>query len=555
MTPEFWHLATRERATRSAAKGTRQIVQVILHCLLGVCLVLAFTPERAIGHSPGQWVLVTTPAFGPTLAPLIAQRRAEGFDVVVLDTTNVLTPEQLRRRDGSPLQARLNTLFHQHPGRNYLLLAGVFDTLSRSNTEAAIVPGLRGKVGRMRGKACDCDYGLPGPDGAPTVAVGRFPARNVEELRAMVLKTLNFERDTRPAEWQDRLLLMIGNPGGGGLAEWYVEQTLAKDLGLLYPGWEARILVSIASSPFYMPWPQDRRAALQSLHDGALFSVYLGHSGAAGMGLYGWFIPRRFWATLSIPRGAGPFFTCGCFACQSSRTQGEGYGLTAMRNPAGPVAVIGATGESYTAPGQLAAEGLLSCLSHPPFPSRLGDYWLAVQAGLARGKMDPITFRLLDMADGSNGSQSLAMQRLEHLEMWMLLGDPALRLPVVPVDISLRVSKPLVAGRSFHVTGILPGRLRNATVHLTLARPLNSTPLDLETSPSPSPQNRQARLRAFAANFQRANSFILATAEAKTHGREFTAALAVPAQLPWTNLVLRARATLDNESGVGVISP
>ena len=151
---------------------------------------------------------MTTPAFRPTLAPLIAQRRAEGFDVVVLDTTDVLSPEQLRRRDGTPLQARLNSLFHHHPGPNYLLLAGVFDTLSRSNIEAAIVPGLRGKAGRMKGKPCDSAYGLPGPDGAPTLAVGRFPARNVQELRAMVQKTLSFERDTQPAESQDRLLLL-----------------------------------------------------------------------------------------------------------------------------------------------------------------------------------------------------------------------------------------------------------------------------------------------------------------------------------------------------------
>jgi hypothetical protein len=65
-----------------------------------------------------------------------------------------------------------------------------------------------------------------------------------------------------------------------------------------------------------------------------------------------------------------------------------------------------------------------------PFPSRLADYWLAIQAGLARGEIDDFTFKLYDQADGTKGRVPLETQRLEHLEMWMLLGDPALRLPV-----------------------------------------------------------------------------------------------------------------------------
>ena len=60
--------------------------------------------------SVGQWMLVSPPGFRPALAPLIEHRRAEGFKVVVLETTDVLSQEQLRQRDGRLLQARLSEL-------------------------------------------------------------------------------------------------------------------------------------------------------------------------------------------------------------------------------------------------------------------------------------------------------------------------------------------------------------------------------------------------------------------------------------------------------------
>lgn len=518
-----------------------------------VSSILSVGQKSSAGESPGQWILVTPPAFRTALTPLIQHRREEGFDVVVLETTNVLTHDQLEQREGSPLQARLDRLFQKFKGPHYVLLAGTSDATDPAKADRTVVPGLHGKVGRMKGQPCDVGYGLPDQDGAPAVAVGRFPARNVEELSAMVRKTLSFEQNSEPAPWRDRLVLLLGNPGGGRLAEWYIEQTFEKNLGSLYPGWEVRILLNASSSSYYLPRPEDRKTTLQYLRDGALFSVYLGHSGAQGLGLDARFIPRGDWAKLDIPRGQGPFFTCGCFACQREGPGGQGYGLIAMRNPQGPVAVIGATGESYSAPGELAAEGLLTCLKHPPFPSRLGEYWLAVQAGLARGKMDQTTFALLDMVDGTGGKVPLATQRLEHLEMWQLLGDPALRMPIVPADISLQASKPIVAGKTATVTGLLPDRLRGAPVRVTLERPLNSQPAGLKKPPANTPENRDARERVFIDNHRRANSFILTSAQAKTSGAHFVATVEVPADLAWTNLVLKATSTREHDTGLGVL--
>jgi len=80
---------------------------------------------RSADDSVGQWILVSPPGFRPALAPLIEHRRAEGFKVVVLETTSVFSQEQLLQRDGKPLQARLNELVQHYNGRTCLLLAGL----------------------------------------------------------------------------------------------------------------------------------------------------------------------------------------------------------------------------------------------------------------------------------------------------------------------------------------------------------------------------------------------------------------------------------------------
>jgi hypothetical protein len=283
--------------------------------------------------SVGQWILVTPPGFRPALAPLIEHRQSEGFKVVMLETTEILSQRQLHQSDGTPLQARLNELFQHYNGRSCLLLVGVCSTAGRTNAEDSVAPSLRGAIGRMKGEASDSGYGLPGKDGMPTVAVGRFPARTVGELRAMVQKTLGFERDLQPARWRNRLLLLLGNPGGGPLADMYVQQSLETHLSSLHPSWHVRTIFNVASSPCYLPRPLDRETALRYLQDGDMFSVYLGHSGAAGLGLDTRFMPCGDWASLSITQGRRAFFTVGCFACQSNG-EGDGYGLAAMLNPA-----------------------------------------------------------------------------------------------------------------------------------------------------------------------------------------------------------------------------
>jgi hypothetical protein len=512
-------------------------------------LVAGVASGSAIEAMP-QWIVVTPPEFREALTPLIQYRAAEGFTVVVLSTTDVVTPDKISSGEGEALRTKLSELCKLGKGTSYILLAGV-SRPGLTNT-GATVPALRGIVGRMKGLGTDAGYGLPGQDGSPTVAIGRFPARDREEVEAMVRKTLRFEQASRPAPWRNRMLLLVGNPGGGPLAEMFMAQTLVTELATLHESWVVRTLFNAELSAYYLPRSPYRERGLRYVGEGNLFSIYLGHSSVAGLGLDGKFMTSVDWAKLSIPEGAGPFFTCGCFACQSD-PQAEGYGIAAMRNVNGPIAVVGATGESYSAPGKLAIEGLLACVRQPPFPSRLGDYWLGVARGLAGGEMDETTFALLDMADGSRGRTPLAAQRREHLEMWLLLGDPAMRMPIVPTDITIETPQPITAAKDFEVRGSLPGRLKGATVQISLERQLISRAAEQTEIPPQTPENRSARERAFIDRHQGANSFVLTTVETKAAGDKFAASIQAPPTMPWSNVVVRVTAALSNETGMGVI--
>ncbi len=523
-----------------------------LPCLWTVLLV-CIAPGASLAAEPAQWIAVTAPAFRAELTPLIEQRRAQGFKVSVIETTNLLTLEQIQRGDGAPLQNQLAQMT-QRGRTNYLLLVGAF-TAAAASAGQIVVPTLPGRIGRMKGQPGDYGYCLPDTNGAPTVAVGRFPARSAEEVRLMVRKTLDLEQDRGPGAWRNRLLLLVGDPGGGPMADMMVEQVVAPRMASLHPVWNVRAIFTSAASRYYLPADRVCAAAETRLEEGELFSVFMGHSDAHGMWLTGTnFLSRDDWARLNIPRGRGVFFTCGCFACQFQGRDGEGYALAALRNPRGPAAVIGACAESYAAPGQLALDGLLQCLKQPPFPPRLADYWLAVQTGLAKGEMDPITFNLYDQFDGTEGKVPLAVQRREHLEMWLLLGDPALRLPIVPADIALRLKEPVRPGKTITLTGVLPERLAGATVRVTLERPIGSTPDGLAWLPADFPETHAARERLATENHERANDVVLTAAETNLTADAFAFPVTVPANLPWSNVVLRATATTGTESAMGTMT-
>jgi Peptidase family C25 len=522
--------------------------------LLLSLLLLAARWSAAAEPQPPQWILVTTPTLRPAAEPLCEHRRAEGMDVHV-----VTVDEQLKSDEGN-LGARIKSeIEHARGDRSsptYVLLVGAATDAGTKDGTDAIVPMPGGTCGRMKGMPTDHAYGCCGEDLLPTVAVGRFPAQNLAEAQGMVDKTLAFEREANHGDWQNRLTVLVGNPGGANEFERRMAEAVGPGGMLLRfsqidPAFTARFIIHANGSPYTVPDADLHERSLKYLRDGQFFACYLGHSAAPGFwSSFVRFLDRNDWSTVAIPNGPGIFFTCGCYACQVSGADGEGYALAAARNPKGPVAVIGSHGESYSVAGLLALDGLLGCWHGGKPPERLADYWMAVQTGLARGPVDSFTFFALDQVDGSHGKSSLDEQRREHLEMWTLMGDPALRMPTPAAPIQLESSAAVTPGKEISVSGALPPSINSATVRLTLERPLGSVPIGLASVPS-DPQQAQAVIRA---NHERANNLVLDSQTIEVQNGRFTASLAVPADAPWPKVIVRAFADLHENTGRGTLS-
>lgn len=511
---------------------------------LGVLLLTSWTATAA------QWIVATAPAFRQAVEPLCQQRKSQGLRVVVVPTTDILRAEDIRGGDGRKLREHINKLCRDYKGPSYVLLVGAIEARNLAEAEKKVLPPLIGTAGRMKGQPSDNGYGCLDDSRLPTVPVGRFPARSEGEARGMVAKTLEYENDTRPGLWQRRMTILAGIPAYNPFVDRMVESLALARFARLSPIWTGRAIYSNPQSRFCLPDNALHRRALQYVQDGEAFTLYLGHSNAEG--LYGGrapYLDREDWSRLRIGRGKGVFLTFGCNGCQLRGRDGEGYGVAAMRNANGPAAVVGSHGICFAAMVQLAADGLFESTFADRPPERLGESWLAIKKGVACGKIDDLTFGLLDAVDGDK-SIPQATQRQEHLEMFLLLGDPALGLPVVPADVELNTEPAVAAGAMLTVRGKVPARLAGARLTLTLERTVNSVPADLIPVPK---EPGEARDRVLLANHDRANRFVVATAECRaTADGRFEAKLETPAKLPWPRLILRARAVTEGAEGLAV---
>ena len=93
---------------------------------------------------------------------------------------------------------------------------------------------------------------------------------------------------------------------------------------------------------------------------------------------------------------------------------------------------------------------------------------------MAKGKIDDLTYGMLTAVDG-DADIPQATQRLEHLEMFTLLGDPALKLAATPADLVLKTDEAAKPGAAVTIHGTAPARLNGARVQVVAERPVSST--------------------------------------------------------------------------------
>ncbi len=352
--------------------------------------------ERGRGEGPpAQWIVVTAPAFRPALEPLCEQRKAQNMKVVIVQTTDILSDKEIFTGDAAKLGEHVRKLCRESKGTNYVLLVGAVEAGKLDDPAKKVLPPLKGTVSRMKGQPSDNGYGCLGEELLPTVAVGRLPAQSVDEAKEMVEKTLAYERNTRPGEWKRRLTVLAGVPEFNPFVDALVENLAMSRLNRIDPSWTGHAIYHNPNSRFYVPDKLLHDQALKYVEAGQAVTLYLGHSSPEGFWANGTrFLDRGDWSRLKIKEGPGILATFGCQGCQLTGKEGEGYGVAAMRNPNGPVAVLGSHGICFAAMVQLAAEGFVDSCIVRQAPEGLSESWLRLKTGLAKGKIDALMFAL-----------------------------------------------------------------------------------------------------------------------------------------------------------------
>ncbi|MFN0127968.1 MAG: C25 family cysteine peptidase [Verrucomicrobiales bacterium] len=482
-----------------------------------VFLLLASLSVFPSCFGAGHWIAVVAPGLEEAVVPLAEYRRGEGWQTTVL-TADADIPATSKRIATIAEEGRVCCL----------VLVGDFG--------APGVPAGKGKQGRMTGEPTDLPWSR-GLDGR-RVETGRLPARNLEEATVMVRKILDWSTQlpTQPAF--PTVNLLVGHHGApdpfAGVADNLIHTLTRRLLSNLPPEWQLDAAIHVEGSPWQVSGSDvDATAALMMRSPATLFA-YMGHSDpTVAVSKSNRVLDAGDWRALPVhgPR-PGLFLTCGCFSCQVNPDR-ESLGLAAIRAPGGPPAVIGSHGESAAALGYLAVSGLTISLGHGP--RRVGELWQSVLKGIESAPISASEFAMLDMADGSQGKVPLDQQRAEHLEMWMLLGDPAMTVvpPPPPLAVTARASEESIVA----VSGQLPEASQGMILRITLERHPSVIPPDLPAIP-PSGPERQAAARE---RRRLANDVVFASTEVVASGLAFSVSLPLPnppPAKPWTVRVM-----------------
>ncbi|MFV2070260.1 MAG: C25 family cysteine peptidase [Pirellulales bacterium] len=412
-------------------------------------------------NSAPDTLVICPPSFTPALRPWVAHRQTQGHRIRFLP--NHVSPYSIR----DAIRAA-----HQSEELKYVLLigdalpSGCGNTLDRQRTTPTYQAPARVVIqwGPEADIATDNWYADLDEDQLPDIAIGRLTADSVEELRVMVDKILAYEQRASSGPWRRRVNFVAGVGDFGPVLDTVIE---AATRTFLTEG----IPPSYATSMTYGSWrspycPDPRRfhhVALTRFNEGCLFWVYIGHGQRT-------FLDRVRVAGATYPilstedvgklrrDGGAPiaiFLSCYSGAYDGRR---DCLGEELIRAPQGPVAVL--AGSRVTMPYAMAVLG--NELMHEYFVSRretLGQLILHAKRRMAstppeESQTEISTRQRLDALATMFSPQPdrLEEERLEHVQLFNLLGDPLLRLHHAN-EVHLEAVEYVHAGERLHVTG------------------------------------------------------------------------------------------------------
>jgi hypothetical protein len=434
--------------------STRSLLTAALFLLIGLA-------SGTSTQGATDTVVVCPGEFREALAPWLEFRKSQGRSVQLV--SNEGTPVQIRERiraAGEPTAVRFVVLVGSANPR----LGLDPDVRRRSVPTHYQTSKVVDRWGPEKEIATDNWYADFEGDGVPDAAIGRLTVESADELRAVVKKILAYEKQPDFHRWRSRVNFVAGASGFSPVVDALLETTARQIISTGIPAaYETKFTYANWRSPFCPDPRLFHETLLDRLNEGCLFWVYMGHGRPTGI------------APLRLPGGSVSCLDCSdanelhCisgppialfFACYTGAFDARERCLAdeMLRADGGPVAVV--AGARTTMPYAMTVFGselIDQCFRY--HAATLGEALLGakrrlVGTGSTGWDSRRLVMDALAKAVGPNGSD-LAAERLEHLAIFNLIGDPLLTMHF-PHEMQIAAPQSARAGDQILISGTSP---------------------------------------------------------------------------------------------------
>lgn len=442
-------------------------MRYVLFVLTAVALL---SPAIAAGdESKGEYLLITPKPWAALLKPLLTLRAAGGYRVAVV-TTDTLTGAR-----GEVSDSRIAAVLAKRKPTVCVLVGDVPQNMPKAMSKIAVptryvLPGVYGGKGRAT-IASDTAYGVfrsvtrpvdDEPSHTPTVQIGRLSAKSADALKIIVSKIVAAEKPLSFGKWRRRVNIVAGSPSYGPLVDTIIENLATQVLAAaIAPRFQTTMTYANANSIYCWPPPTFAKKAVERFNEGCLIYAYVGHGSSTSVaGLYD---ParKRFFDVLNA-RTAGEFAApaatatiCFLITCGTGRFDGNADSLAEVlaATRGGPVAVIASSRVSWPYANAVLGKQLLEAICRDQRPT-VGDVLVRAFAKMLAGRdpKDAVRLQLDTAAMMMKRGLASPAERIKHVYLYNLFGDPATPIPYPPIRASVAVEGKVSPGGSLSIT-------------------------------------------------------------------------------------------------------
>jgi len=227
-----------------------------------------------------DYIIITSEVFEDALRRLVDFREGQGLRVKVVDVQEIYDEFNYGIRNPEAIREFLRYAYENWPGPppSFVLLAGdgTWDYKDIRGRGGNFVPPYLVHTVKWGSTASDHMYScIIGDDLIPDILVGRLPAADNVEMRAVVDKIIKYETSPIPGSWRREALFI------GGKGRTFREQSESLIANFVPPQFEASRLYVYSDSPDADPYFGGTQDLIDQIDSGKMLVNFMGHGGGA----------------------------------------------------------------------------------------------------------------------------------------------------------------------------------------------------------------------------------------------------------------------------------